>query len=528
MAVVLVLVFGVLAAALASYGAVSFRFHRVVRQQTALRASAEAGLRYGLEKLRLHQTLCADVPGSLAEQAIEVPITPNDATVTVSCAYAGGNLPAANEWALILTGVGASSSEPSFQAHGSSSVNRTIEGPVFMEVTTPASTAFDLAAPVKLLEGDLWYQSDACTTAVAPSQANLTITPSPPRGRLCTAHTWQDLAPMPPLPTKPLPVDPSGRDDLVPGCRIFFPGAYAAPPALGSDNYFISGDYYFEFNDTIEVRQADVVGGQPSPYSEDVQYLADLAPGCAGVLDNDTVAAAETGWGVTWILGGGSRIDVGVHGRIELFSRAQADQDVSIQAVETSGSGYTKSTVNVAAGPIISMKEGNTTDMVVHGLIRAPEGFVEFGNVTNTVSAVATGGIVVAGIDLQGSASASGWVIGRSSRPSATKIVMLATATDTNGVSVSMKAVADYRLGRSVNDAVTTNGSQTVTSATAAFTDADVGSYVLATTLPGGTTITAVQNSTTITVSQAATATRSGIRLVIRTAEIAINSWRKV
>lgn len=528
MAVVLCLVFGVLAAALASYGAVTFRHHRVIRAQTSMRASSEAGLRYGLEQLRLHRTLCADVPGSLGDQDIAIPITPNDATIQVTCSYAGGNLPAANEWAVVLTGYGVSSSEPSLQSSGASSVARRIDGPVYMQVTSPSSSAFGLSAPLEINQGDLWWYDATCTGASAPSPSNLTITPTPPRGKLCTTYNWYDLAPMPPLPTKPLPVDPSGRDDLVSGCRVFFPGAYAAPPALGGDNYFISGDYYFEFDDIIDVRQADVQGGQPSPYSDDVAQLSNLAPGCADALDNPTVAAAETGYGVTWILAGRARIEIDTHGRLELFSRSQGDQDVSIQAVETAGSGYTASTYDISQGPIISMKSGNTNDMAIHGLIRAPEGLIEFGNVTNTVSAQATGGAVVAAVDFQGSASASGWVIGRSNRPGSTKVVMTSVATDGDGSTVTTQAVADYRIGRTVDDAVLTSGSRVVTSATADFTSADVGSVVFATSLPAGTTITAVTSSTTATVSASATASKTSALLSIRTAEVAINSWRKI
>jgi hypothetical protein len=79
-----------------------------------------------------------------------------------------------------------------------------------MEVTSPSALADGMSAPVQIQEGDLWYHSTNCTTATAPTFPNLTIKPSPPRGKQCTTHTWQDMAPMPPLPTKPLPVDPSG------------------------------------------------------------------------------------------------------------------------------------------------------------------------------------------------------------------------------------------------------------------------------------------------------------------------------
>jgi hypothetical protein len=71
--------------------------------------------------------------------------------------------------------------------------------------------------------------------------------------------------------------------------------------------------------------------------------------------------------------------------------------------------------------------------------------------------------------------------------------------------------------GRSVADGVT-NGTTTVTSATAAFTAADVGRPVSGTDIPANTTIASVTNGTTVVLSQAATGTHSGNSFVLATA----------
>lgn len=531
MAVVLVLVFGVLAAAMASYGAVSFRHHRVVRLQTSLRASAEAGLRYGLESMRLHTNLCSDQAAVGTNLAVKIPITPNNATVAVTCRYVSGNLPGPNMWSVILTGNGTSASVPELISQSGGGTLKRLDGPVYLGVTSPASRVSDLKSPVRINEGDVFYYDATCAAnVVAPTIANLSFAPSPPRGRLCATSTWQAVAPMPALPPKPLPIDPPGRDDLVAGCRIFFPGAYASPPALRKgDNYFISGEYYFEFDDTLEIKQADVQGGQPDPYSDDVPAFTNLAPSCADVLSNPDVAAAETGYGATFVLGGRSKIDIGVQARVEIFSRIQAGgQNVSVQAVESAGAGYNPSTLTVADGPILWMHPGSNNDMVVHGLIRVPNAQVAFGNVTNSVTAQATGGIVAASIDMQGSASANGWVIGRSTRPAATKVVLTSTASDTTGVKVTMQAVADYRLGRNVEDGATFTGSVLVVSNSARFTSADVGSTIIASSLPPGAKILQVIAPSIVFVSATATATRSALTVTIRTPEVAVNSWRRV
>ncbi|HEX8678849.1 MAG TPA: hypothetical protein VF683_02730 [Chthoniobacterales bacterium] len=57
---------------------------------------------------------------------------------------------------------------------------------------------------------------------------------------------------------------------------------------------------------------------------------------------------------------------------------------------------------------------------------------------------------------------------------------------------------------RTVTDAITNNGATTLTSNTAYFTSADVGKPVVGTTIPAGTTIVAVTNPTTVTLSAGA------------------------
>lgn len=69
--------------------------------------------------------------------------------------------------------------------------------------------------------------------------------------------------------------------------------------------------------------------------------------------------------------------------------------------------------------------------------------------------------------------------------------------------------------GRVVADGVTTNTDATVTSATAAFVASDVGAAISGTGIPALTTIAAVNSSTSIELSAAATASGTGITLTI-------------
>lgn len=68
---------------------------------------------------------------------------------------------------------------------------------------------------------------------------------------------------------------------------------------------------------------------------------------------------------------------------------------------------------------------------------------------------------------------------------------------------------------RSVSDGATTNTDATVTSSTGAFTDADLGKLVTGTGIPAGATIAAINSSTSIELSAPATATGTGVALVI-------------
>lgn len=66
-------------------------------------------------------------------------------------------------------------------------------------------------------------------------------------------------------------------------------------------------------------------------------------------------------------------------------------------------------------------------------------------------------------------------------------------------------------LDHSVTDAATTNGSTTLTSATASFQAADVGKLITGAGIPAGTYISARASTTSITLSHPATATATGV-----------------
>jgi hypothetical protein len=520
MAIVLVVIFGMLVGAIATYAGVSFRHTGIVRSQTEMRASAEAGLRVTIDQLERRQTLCSDfstVPPPLA-------IAPNQAEIVVRCTNIGGANQAANSWALILTGVGASASLPSMISAGAASElwTRDIGGRIYMG----APNSHDVAN--LKLQGDLWFYDGTtnCESPSAPVIPGMTIEPQPPHGLICTPVPWTALVSPFLLPPVPTLVDPAGIDGLVDGktCRIFRPGTYTEPPDLAAgENYSVSGDYYFEFDEQFQIDNASVLAGRPDAALGDHLYLS--MPECDGAWNDADVAGLEDGTGATFFLGREAWINVAHNGRFEILRRLTGTQALSIVAVPTTGNGYEASTRLLSQDEaILSTKEGNNKDAVVHGLVYAPLAQLELGNVANDAAAQITGGAVVAGIDLQAS-NAENLAISNSSIPSQTKILMTSTATDGQDRSVTVQAVLDYQPSRLVLDGVL-NG-DTVSSAEADFGPEDVGSTITGTGIPPSVTILNVIDEANAQLSAPAV-NGSNVALVIETPQIAINSWRKV
>ena len=86
-----------------------------------------------------------------------------------------------------------------------------------------------------------------------------------------------------------------------------------------------------------------------------------------------------------------------------------------------------------------------------------------------------------------------------------------ALATSVTGVFRAM-AIGGLNPGRSVADGITTNGSLNIGSATADFTNADIGRPVTNVSVPSGATIASITSSTVAVLSagHAATATTTG------------------
>lgn len=87
--------------------------------------------------------------------------------------------------------------------------------------------------------------------------------------------------------------------------------------------------------------------------------------------------------------------------------------------------------------------------------------------------------------------------------------------TNINTGNLFNPTTGDLKVARTVTDGATTASSTTVTSATAAFTAADVGSAISGGSIPASASIVSVTNSTTVVISANATATATGVSLTI-------------
>lgn len=440
-AMVLAIVLALVTAAVAGYAAVSLRYTVIVDQRADRLAAAEGGMRYAIEKMKLFQTLCT-TGAAQGELTTAVPPALNGTNVTVTCRRMSGDVSDIRGWAAVVTGEGLPAGAKGLVSRGSNATPKTFGGPVYLY----SNTGISFQAPIEIKNGDLWYRASSCTPLPEIDQSNLIFTPAFLRGPLCTTYTWRDLFPSPPaLPPKPTVVNPPYSDSFVPGCRVFFPGTYTVAPDLAAENYFVSGDYYFE-NVNFEIKQAKVIGGQPGGAAlGDVEGFI-YSPACDGApAYSRDVWDAESGTGVTWVLGGSSRIYVNTQGELELFRRRTGNATISIIAApQGNAEGYLPST-NVATSSewLIDSKSGNGQDLVIHGQVYAPYGRVRLNNITNIANGQMLGGVVAAVLDVQASASASNFLIRVETDPTNFKLLLISSATDQRGGVTRVRSVID-------------------------------------------------------------------------------------
>lgn len=428
-------VMGLIVVSVASYVTAALRYSNVVEERADRLAAADGGLRFGIEKLRNFQTLCTTGAGSDDGYTTVFPPLINGAVTEVTCRRVGTPISDVQGWGVVVTGQGVSGSTAllSTQGAGGSNNVKTFSGPVY--VADP--TRINLQSALRLENGDLWYSRSNCDAAITiPGMGGyLQFVPSSFRGPTCTPKSWDELFREPSIVTVPTsPTNPSYTDTG--GCRVFQPGKYTNLP-LSTHNYFTAGDYYIE-NTNIVLQNQTLVGGFPGGAGDSAKVSA---PQCAGPQAADQAGGGPGG--ATLYLGGSSRIEVRNGAVLEIFRRRQVESHVSIHALATSGPGYQASTAGASTW-LIETQSGSNNDLAIHGLVWAPRAAVSLGNVANAANGQILGGIVIARLDVQASASASAFAVGIETSPVDVKLLLVSTATK-NGESTSVRAVVQFR-----------------------------------------------------------------------------------
>jgi hypothetical protein len=482
--VIAVVLAGVMIAT-ATYATTNLRYGRVVEDRSDRLAAAEAGMRYAIEQARNATPGCLVGTTGSPSNLPAVSADFNGAVASVTCVKVGGGIDGVLMWAAVLTGEGVPPGQPLLTSQGGNSERKVLGGPVFMDRVN--TQAFNLSPIVEIENGNLWYEdmTPSCVTVdenTLPPQ--LLFTPDLIYGPQCANATWNQIQPSPEIPENlstlqlrdgtlpldpfalPVPAVPFGSYTDIPtggGCRVFEPGWYVTPPAVTDINaYFKSGEYVFDFpagNELFFPRQGEITAGVRNPVVSPVAELANTQA-CRDAQAADKAAidaiATPTNWdelyGATFYFAGPSRMEISTQGSVEINARRQGNKFVSIQTLcnpatqgffcTDSGDLLKPSTVTATTN-IILTSSGNNRELVAHGQIYAPLARMEFGNVTNTATQKLLGGVVVAHLVLQSSASATNFEIAVPTTPINVKLMLTSRAVK-NGTT-TIRAVIDYR-----------------------------------------------------------------------------------
>lgn len=359
-------------ATLAGYAAGTLRYGRVTETRANRLASAQAAMDDAIERLELKRSLCSTGAGGAGDPQTINPEFPavNGVIASVTCEVVSGAVPPADGWAIVVTGEG-SATGPRLETNAGG--EPWIEGPVYVFDAGTVS----LAKPTTLVKGDLWHEDASCA-ADKPFRRSDVVVPKlefdpTTRGTYCTKSSWQELFNVPPpvpdftsLPVNPAPVDDVTRAG---DCLVFFPGRYTTPPALADNNYFKSGNYYFDNFGVLTVKGENLTFGDIAPATDFVYPLLD---------ENDTSdtcreerVADPNKSGATVYLDGNSQITVKASSGFEISRRRQGNFSVSLHVLRSSSS-YA----------VIQSDPGATKDVALNGLVWAPYSKISFGTVS--------------------------------------------------------------------------------------------------------------------------------------------------
>jgi Tfp pilus assembly protein PilX len=435
---VVTVVLGLTVAALARYGTVTARYGQVTETRADRLAAADGAMRDAIERLRVGRPMCTTQLGS-GGYGTEFPQEINGASATVTCQKLGIGVTAVTAWALVVTGEGVPDGTSTLESQSGNGQDKRIGGPVYVETAED----IDLAAAVRIVEGDLYHSWSGCPSEGTTTDLDinrLEFEPADVRSTICTKKNWKTVfgEAGPPLPDMSSIVERSWNDYVdYGGCRVFAPGKYTGTPQLSDGgNYFQSGDYWFVDSVFEPTKNGTrITAGFPDASANVVQGIPNDS--CDAARTADPFKATP---GATFYLDGSSRIDI-TKGAFEILPRKKALASgaayyVAVQAL--AGSDLTWN-----SDPIVATKEGNNKEFSIGGLIWAPRAKMVLGNVTNDSVVAIRGGAVVANIEIGASASITGFVIEVPTSPS--KQMLLLTSTAIKNGDTTIRAMVEYR-----------------------------------------------------------------------------------
>jgi hypothetical protein len=427
---VFAVVLSVVVVAIAKYATTGLRFGQVVEARADRLASADAGLRYGVEELRLGKSTCTT---DLGLSGVLTDFNPNGlplngSSTAVSCQRIGGDDADTEGWAAILTGGADGSGE--FYIHNPS--DKSFGGRIYVHDRDKFNRT---QGPLTIKQGDLWYRDASCSGSVPASLSGETYFPQSLHGPVCTQATWQQMfsEPVPNVPLTP----PAQAPTTSAGCTVWYPGRYTSaemPAIVTGENYLRTGEYYFDGVDfEVSSNGAIVIGGYADGQYGDTQATGSTL--CKSAQDVDRADGGTAG--VTMYLSPDASIRLS-KGTVEIMRRLQGDRFVSVQQLGTPPN--PELSVDEDAIWLKSGGGGGQIDFAAHGLIWAPWERVTFDNVANLAGGAAMGGVVAGAIDVQ-SPNGVGLVISVDQSPINTKLMITSTATK-NDASTSIRAIA--------------------------------------------------------------------------------------
>ena len=422
-------------------------------------AAADAVMNYGIDQLKLRNAGCLLSTGVSSLPGLNSPV--NGAATTLTCQRVGGGIGDIQAWAAVMTGIGVPTNGANaylLSTQSGNAVDKILGGPVYMDRVTNQSFAF--GPTVKIKDGPLYYHDATCASPVLPSSLppELVFEPNLIYGPICAKEDWTapTLGADPVVPNLSLlPLNPAPTTNG--SCQVFSPGTYTALPSLDNSVYFKSGDYYF-LNTALSIDHSVVTAGFPDPAIVHCSRVAQRRLQ-RGHCRRPKQGVSESG---RHLLPGRQQLHRGElpsgHWRSCRVPRAPATRttSASTHCVQQRGcrraagcdqtggpTGVPSTLTATGAQAIVYTASGNQKQLITHGLLYAPTGRLEFGNATASAKQKILGGLVVAKLVLQSSASASNFEIAVATSPVDYTVLLIATAT--KGGTTTIRAVVDYR-----------------------------------------------------------------------------------